>query len=381
MMKKIVHVIIASLLLVSFLEAKSKSDIDYVSLSALLIKDAHYDRALKNLALVDLKDESIDLKRYYTLKALALMNLKDYEEAIDNFKAALKAGHKDPIIHVYMAQSYFKLEAYKHVLDAFEKIGNVRKSKAGYIAMYVESLWKLDRKDEAVTELESGIKLFPKFENFHKQGFYYFTQMKLFLVASKYARSFVTVSKKPAKAYLLVGSLLSKAKADKLAMQMLQEGKLKFPMHSDITVMVAHLYIKKGKIQAAADLFDQASIMDSKYIKEASEIYRRAKKLYRSLYFNTRIKDQKEKYKQRMAILLEFADFEMIAAMEQALKRVDLIKDEDIRYALAFTLFKTGQYDKSELHLSQLQKAENFKKSIELRKMIENCKQSPWECQ
>jgi tetratricopeptide (TPR) repeat protein len=362
------------------LQAKGKSYVDHISLAALLIKDGHDDRALKTLKEVDLKNKDTDFKRFHTLRALAFMHLKNYEAAIKSFKLALKAGQKEPVIHIYMAQSHYKLEAYKHAIKAFEVASPMLYSKPQYLAMYIECHWKSRQQEKAFDILQEAAVTFPKFAHFHKQSFYYLTQMKLFKEAFISGKKFIDLTRKKQKAYLVVGSILGQNKEYQSAIQILQEAKLAFPKNSDIAVMLAHLYIKTHQVQAAADLFDQASILDSKYIKEASELYRRAKKLYRALYFNTQIKDQKEKYKQRIAILLEFSDFEMIAAMEKTLKRVDLIKDEDIRYALAFTLFQTGQYQKSEEHLSLLMRADNFKKSIELRKMIDNCKKSPWKC-
>lgn len=379
-MKHNILFLISFLLVITTVQAKEKAYIDHISLAALLIKDGHDERALKTLNEVDLKNEDTDFKRFYTLRALAFMHVKHYDEAVESFALALRAGHKEPIIHIYMAQSYFKLEAFKHAIASFEKVKKLLNSKPQYLAMYAECHWKLKKHEKSFEILKSASQAFPEFANFHKQRFYYLTQIKLFKEALISAQKFIKLAKKREKAYLLTASILGQAKEYDKALQILQEGKLTFAQNSDITVMLAHLYIKKGDIQAAADLFDQASIMDSKYIKEASELYRRAKKLYRALYFNAQIKDQKEKYKQRMAILLEFSDFEMIAAMEATLKRVDLIKDEDIRYALAFTLFQTGQYKKSEAHLSQLVRADNFKKSLELRKMIDSCKKSPWKC-
>ena len=379
-MKKIVTFIIFALLLVTDVNAKKKGDLDHISLAALLIKDGHYDRALTALKEVDLKDEDTDFVRLYTLKALAFMKKDAHKKAIENFLISIEKGQKDQIVYIYLAQSHFKLEAYQEALDAFAKADMIRASKPQYFALQAQCQWKLERHEEAFELLDAGLKLFSKFATFHKQKFFYLSELKLFEEAMGVAEAYIEQDENAAEAYQIVGSALSRAGELDRAILILEAGKLQFPKNSDIVVMLAHFYIKKEKIQVAAELFDQASIIDSKYIKEASELYRRAKKLYRSLYFNTQIKDQKEKYKQRLAILLEFGDYEMAAAMEQTLKRIDLIKDEDIRYALAFTLFQTAQYDKCEDHLSQLMRSDLFSKGIELRKSIENCKKSPWEC-
>jgi len=55
---------------------KRKLYINHISLAALLNKDGHDDRALKTLKKVDLNNKDTDLKRFYTLKALAFMHVK-----------------------------------------------------------------------------------------------------------------------------------------------------------------------------------------------------------------------------------------------------------------------------------------------------------------
>ena len=364
----------------SGLSAKSSEDIDHISLAALLIRDGNIERALIELKVVDLQDEDTDFVRFYTLKALAYMKKSDYEKAIVNFKVAVTKGQKDPIIAIYIAQSHFNLGQFQKALDVFNKAGTVANSKPQFFSLQAQCHWNLKSYANAFAMLDSGIKVFPKYTAFLKQKFFYYTELKLFEQSMEIASEFISKDLDSQKAYQIIGSALTQAKELDRAIKIVQEGKLVYPGNSDIAVMLAHLYIKKGHIQAASDLFEQASILDSKYIKEASELYRRAKKLYRSLYYNQQIKDQKEKYKQRLAILLEFGDFEMAAAMETAMKRIDLIKDEDIRYALAFTLFQTGQYKKAESHLSKLTRSDLFNKGLELRKSIQTCKQSPWEC-
>ena len=379
-MKKILISLIATLLFLSELAAKSSEDIDHISLAALLIRDGNIQRALLELKEIDLKDDVTDYIRFYTLKALAYMKNKDFKLAVDNFELAIKKGQKDPVVNIYIAQSYFQMGAFQKALDVFNSAGAISDSKPQYFSLRAQCHWNLEAYTNAFNTLDLGLKKFPTYTTFLKQKFFYYTELKLFERAMDVAQAFIKKDKDRAKAYQIVGSALNRAKELDRALKIVQEGKLVFPKNSDITVMLAHLYIKKGHIQAAADLFEQASILDSKYIKEASELYRRAKKLYRSLYYNRQIKDQKEKYKQRLAILLEFGDFEMAAAMEAAMKRIDLIKDEDIRYALAFTLFQTAQYEKAEKHLSKLMRSDLFTKGIELRKSIATCKQSPWEC-
>jgi len=133
-------------------------------------------------------------------------------------------------------------------------------------------------------------------------------------------------------------------------------------------------------IESAATLFDEASLQDNKYIKDSSEMFRRAKDFVQAIYKNSQILDTKEKYKQKVAIYLEFSQYERVIATESALIRNDLLKDENLVYALAFSYYKVGEFDQSEKYLKKITQNNLFSKSIELRKNMDKCKNNHWEC-
>jgi negative regulator of genetic competence, sporulation and motility len=134
-------------------------------------------------------------------------------------------------------------------------------------------------------------------------------------------------------------------------------------------------------VQAAADLFDQASIEDPKYTKEAAEMLRRAKEFTLALYKNAELTDMQEKYKQRVAIYLEFGEFERVVATHSALERSGLLDDENIRYALAYSYYMSSNFKASEAQLKELTRPDLFEKATELRKNIEKCQNNSWECE
>ena len=379
-MKQIVLIILALALFSGEALASKKSDVDYVALAALLMRDGHYDRAQEALKNVDLEDKKTDFIRLYTLKGLISMKLNHFKEAIKQFEASIEAGQIDKSIYVYMAQAHFQLKQYQETITALDNAGEAGIQKASFFSLKAQSFWFLKRQSEALETLDLGLAKFAKATTLYKQAFFYLNEIGLYQQALSYGQKLVVVDSKNPSAYTLMGSALKKSKQLDLAKQVLEEGKLRFPKNTDIVVLLAHIYIEQNRVHVAADLFDQASLLDSKYIKEASELYRRAKELYRSLYFNAQISDQKEKLKQRLAILLAFGDYEMAAAMHKALKRVGLIQDEDIRYALAFTLFQSSNYKACEEQLTHLTRSDLFAKAVELRKSIQQCEQAPWEC-
>ena len=90
--------------------------------------------------------------------------------------------------------------------------------------------------------------------------------------------------------------------------------------------------------------------------------------------------DQKEKLKQRLAIFLEGRQYEKIVAMKNNLLRVQLMDDESIRYALAYSHYKTGDFEESEKVLQTLTDASLFRKSAELRRSMASCAEVRWLC-
>ena len=156
---------------------------------------------------------------------------------------------------------------------------------------------------------------------------------------------------------------------------------MKYPGNDLVIIELAHVYLEKEQIVTAAALFEEASRFKNKYSQEASELFRRAKQLYHALYLNSKITDQKEKLKQRLAIFLEFGDFEMAAAMEKALSRVGLLENEDMRYALAYSQFEVGDLDGAEKNLQYLTRPDLFKKASELRKSMQECMADQFQCQ
>ncbi len=57
-----------------------------------------------------------------------------------------------------------------------------------------------------------------------------------------------------------------------------------------------------------------------------------------------------------------------------------LIDDEDLRYAIAYAQFKTGEFDAAERHLALLSRPDLFRKAAELRRAMQDCRGDRWKC-
>jgi len=380
-MKKLLILLLLISLNASANEKKTADEIDHVSLAALLLKDGFVNRANDELNQVSLEDETLDLGRYYTLKGLVFTKLGKYAEANEYFSKALGFEDVDKALYLYVAQNSFKLENYEDALVAITKAGPIADEKPSVVSLKAECNWRLGKKNEALVVLDAGMKKFNKEWNFYKQRFNYLITLKLYQSALSDAHIYLQNAKPTEKTVLSFISALRKSGDTTKAIELAEEANITFIESAEVTVMLAHLYLDNEMIQAAADLFDQASIEDDKYTKEAAEMMRRAQEFITALYKNSQMLDQKEKVKQRIAIFIEFGAYERIIASRKALERSELIKDENIRYALAYSYYMSAEFDKSEEELKLLTRPDLFSKATELRKNMQKCKDNHWECE
>ncbi|MDY0121794.1 MAG: hypothetical protein RBR54_07600 [Sulfurimonas sp.] len=381
-MKKLLLIPLIISLSLTLLEAKKQSDeIDHIALAALLLRDGHIDKADAALESVDLEDTSIDLMRYHTLKALVALKQGLYAESNKHFLLSFKEGQEDKTIFLYMAQNSFKLQKYKEALGYLDAAAELSKEKASLYSLRAEIHWRLDEQEKALGVLQEAMQRFNNEYTLLKQRFFYFISLGLYQSALNDAHIYLNHAQLDEKSALVFINAFKKAEQLDDAIALAEELLLKFDQSAKLTALLAYLYIDKGMLQSAADLFDKASIKDTQYTKESAELYRRAKNFVLSLYKNSQLLDTQEKLKQRIAIYLEYKAYEKVVVSRNALERSGLLKDENIRYALAYSYYMVGEFDKCERELKKLTKSELFTKATELRKNIQKCKNDGWECE
>ena len=360
---------------------KSADEIDYIALAALLLKDGNYQRADEALTQVNLEDKELDFSRFYTLKGLVLTKKSLYKEANLNFDKALKAGQEDLTIYLYIAQNSYKLKEYQHCIDALDTAKSISDTKPKLLALKAECFWQLAKHNESLQLLRYALTKFPTHYAFYKQRFYYLVSLNLYQSALDDATVYLQKAELNEKTTIAFIVALRKAKEIDRAISIAEIANMQYEKSAPITVLLAHLYLDKEQVQSAARLFDEASIEDRKYTKESAELFRRAKEYTLSLYKNSQMLDAKEKYKQKVAIYLEFGDYERVIATHDALERSGLLENEDMRYALAYAYYMVGDYPTCEAELKHLQRGDLFQKALELRKNMQKCQNNHWECE
>ncbi|HRB31553.1 MAG TPA: CDC27 family protein [Nitrosomonas sp.] len=360
--------------------ADKKDAVDHIELAAVMLKDGHHDRALLALQSVDLDNKKTDLVRFYTLQGLAYMGLSDLDAAKDSLELAIKHGQKDPVIFVYLAKSYFGLKNYSKTIDAIAKAGNEANKDASLLSVKAESYWHMQKVDAAINALNEGERLFPADFRFQKRKVFYFVELGLYQEAVQLGRDFLKRSKASATDYIALGNALRLSKEYTEAINILEVARLQYPEDEMVAKLLSHTYLDQGKFNSAAFILEQAALMNPSLQAEAAELYRRAGRFHKALTLNESISDQKVKLKQRLSLLLALKRFENAANMESSLYRTGLLEDQDVRYALAYALFSSRRFPQAAKHLDHLTSAELFRKGTELRRLMEICKDEPWQC-
>lgn len=362
-------------------EAETMSSVEYLALAAVLIGDGNHDRARNILTRIDRTDPELDLIRYHTLSGLVALNLNEPALAASAFEAAVEAGQDEPVVWLYLAQARFSQQLYQPALDALDRAGEAATRVPSVFLMRAQAHWELDQYPQAWRVLGQGRELYPdRAGEFARRQVFLLIDQGLFQLAAEQGLAFLASDQARIDDAVAIGNALREAGQYHQAAIVLEKARLGAPGHAMLGKVLSHVYLAQDQVLAAAEVMRSAAQADPELLIDAAELYRRAGWLIQALTLNGQVIDQAKKLKQRLAIFLELARFDQAAAMRDDLERVGLLADEDIRYALAYALFKTGRFSEAEAELKQLTRSDLFRRAIELRRAMEQCADNPWRC-
>ncbi len=353
-------------------EDRDEEEIDYVSMAALLIKDGYYERAEDALKNVDTEAEDLDKARYHTLWGLVYLNRGIYGEARDSFRRAIEEGQGEKIVYLYLAQAHYGLKEYGETIASLDKAGVEADSRPQTYMMRVRSHWELGERPQTFAVLDKGQNRFPQNHEFYRREINLLIRMGLYQEAVNEAWAFLDSTEARPSDYVALGEALRRSRQYEESLMLLESARLLYPENTDVLLSLAHTYLDQGKTYTAARLFEEASIHRPRHTAEAAELYRRSGALDRALYLNARLSDQKTKCKQRLSILLEMKRYEQAAALEGRLSRLGLLKDEKVRYAMAYVFYKRNDYQKAREYLKGIEDPELFRQATDLLKALES---------
>lgn len=350
---------------------QEEEEVDRLGLAALLIKDAHFERARAVLDEVDPKAEGLDLARYHTLRGLVALQRQEHATARDELVLATSAGQVEPIVWVYLAQAHHALDAPREALAALERSRAAWEGLVGVHRLKVLAHWKLKDRAGAFDALAAAERRFPGDADFVKQRALYLLELALYQEAAAVGEVYLERAGRTAQAHLALGEALRRARRPDDAARVLEAARLRWADDLKVLVALAHAHLDAGRPRAAAVVLEEAARLDPKYLVEAAELHRRAGAHDRALFLNAQVLDQKAKARQRLGILLQRSAFDVAVSLEPRLSRLGLLEDEDVRYALAYASYRAGDLERADAQLSGITRPELFRAATDLRKAIE----------
>lgn len=367
-------------------ESKGEGDgdpeakVNFVELAARLVHDKHFDRALSVLSEADPSSPDIEASRFYTLRGLANLNLQRFDAAQKDFAAAVASGQRDPLIRLYEAQAYWGLGDPKGTLTALSLAKEAGQNEPGVWLMKAEAQRKLGLKPAAVSTLQAGSKKFPSVAAFDRAQLFYLIELGLYVEATDVGERYLRRSDVSAEDYVAVGEALRAAGQFQRAQVVLEGASLRYPDSEQVLLQLAHSYLDGRRALSAAMLFEKASRTNPKYTLESAELYRQSRMIFRAMSLNARVADQAAKTKQRLSLMVDLGSFEAVTAMLPKVTRLGLLADENIKYAMAYAFFKTGRFSEASAQLKSISQPELYESSLQLRKAMDACAETGWEC-
>ncbi|MFW5967680.1 MAG: tetratricopeptide repeat protein [Persicimonas sp.] len=364
-------------------EESASEEPNYLELASMLLRDGHVGRAERALERVepDEDDPEFDRVTYDTLGGLIALENGDHEAAVEDLEAAIE-GDEEPesTLYVYLAQAHYGLEDWEATTEAVQSALDAGQERAELHLMSAHAHRELGEREEAWVALERGESRHEDNPEFLRQKIYLLIDLGLYRRAAELGEAYLADGERDVDDYLALGQAFRRAGAHRRATEVLESAQLRFPQDTDVTVHLAHAHIDRGHLRSAAELLQRAAVSDPSYREESAELFRRAGAYERALYMNAQIHDQSDKFRQRVAILLDQKKFEEIAALETRLSRLGLLDDDQMVYTVAYARFQTRDFAGAERLLEQISDADVYESAVELRRTVQLCREEPLGC-
>lgn len=359
-------------------KAAKAQDVDRVAIASRLVADGLWERAATVLDELDgpPKDDAV---RFHTLRGLVAAHLGDPQGALDAFDAAVATGEAEPLVHVQRAQALHGLQRPADTLVALDLAGPAAADLPGAWQLRARAHRELGQDDAAWTALSEGRARFPEHRGLGEDQLLQLVDLGLTRSALDLVPELDALGA-DVELWIAVGDRLRAAGALDDAMAFLEDARARFPDRVEPRVALAGACLDAERPRCAATMLQEAASFDAAYAAEAAECYRRAGEIDRALYMNAQVEDPAVKVRQRLGLLLEQQRFDQAAALDPRLRRLGLLDDEELAYAMAYAHFRAGDFDRSEDLLKGLSAPHLFRQATSLRETMDRCRAGQGGC-
>lgn len=358
-----------------FVKDPQYDDLEGVALVRALLKDGKLDLAqpeIKELQKANSPEAVVLLGQWYYLKG-------EWKTAIQELAKIPSTSTYSEEALMWQGRSAFLAKQIKECATFYANVFQNKHAQEADALRKSHCEQKLGQMEKAWRTIAKAREVFPTF-TVEIEWITLMLQLKLVHEGLSASIDWLSGHASPATHYLNIAELFQNSGATASALSILEMARAQHPTNLDINLAISQVYFQKGLMMAAEEGFRRAAISDGKYYYHTAELNRQTRRFERSLYFNASVVDEKERLKQKIATYVDANKYSLIASLDPVIQRSDLQKDDEIRYALAYSLVRTGDLEKSLKYLSQITKPELIEKTTVLRQTLIDCKEKKSVC-
>jgi tetratricopeptide (TPR) repeat protein len=342
-------------------------DLEGVALIRALLKDGKLELAKEEIQLL----ESKDVVQYRLLIGQWFFQKGEWKESLKNL-SLIQDRTLQPEAQLWMARNYFQMKNFEKCIQNYQHLVGVAFATENDFVSKSHCELKQKKYQEAWKTLWKARE---NYKSFSVEREFIALQVEMGLVheALEHSLRWLTAQDNIAVHYLNLAEIFQAKSHRKQAQTVLELGRVRHPLNLDLNLALSQLYFQEGLLLAAEEGFSRAALTDGKYYYHSAELNRQAGHFERSLYFNSLVVEEKERLKQKIATYVDANKYSLIASLDSVIQRSELQKDDEIRYALAYSLVRIGAIEKPLQYLSQITKPELIEKSTVLRQALIDC--------
>ena len=368
-MNKVIFIILVLISNVSLSQS-----IDYLDLTSVLLRDGNLQRAKAALVKAAI-DKNDDIHQFYLLNGILNLRLGDHSKAMA-FLNKVNDSNYTTQKYVYTAETFLAQNHVNKAIISINKVSEQALEKSSIKLLKAKIYLKSGRPEvgyQILVEMSDKkvIKASISLINY---------LMDKLLYEEAYEQIVKLV--KNSNNHTLYAFFSKKFLADKeyrKATELLEYGVLKTRSPELIHLLAATYDLQKYKY-VAADIYVKLAYLDEDKAYDASEYLKQNKRTQLAHIINMSIPNSKLQLKQRLSIYLEENLFDLASSMEDLFGQYGAFKNDDNRYAMAYSHFMLGKYEKSINLLKTIKSKKLLNKSTKLMEMASDCTEKYWEC-
>lgn len=357
MVKLIVLLLSLSLTAPAAVKDPIYDDFEGLDLVEALIRDGRFDLAENELKNVPPSERRTRVAGDLTYAA------QKFESAYETYRKLSPGPQND----LSRARAAAQLKKWPECVQHFQNSGRLWLGAEADVIFKANCEFQDRRFADSLATLVSGKKTHPGFSLQREQ-----VSLLLELSLSQSALSAALERAQESTPVELLGlaELFHAKKLRRETLILLELGRTRFPFDVDLNLSLAKAYFAKGDLRSTAEAFERAARVDAKFTYHAAEIRRQLGDKQTAAYWLPQIADEKEKLRARLAYYVDSSWYSLIASMDGLVASSPLNRDDEVRYAMGYSLFRQGQTEKPLKYLSQIRSPHHAERAALLKKSI-----------